>query len=101
MDKRRELQSRIAQAQRNVNRLSEIASKLPPGRKREELGDRSVSMLQSLADLEDGFIELYPGECLYSPKRCDSPNKGTFNCTLCRDYHRAVYRQVQRKLVDL
>lgn len=103
MDKKQELQLRIATGQRNVNRVSELASKLPPGGKRDEFGDKSVRMLQSLADLEDGFIELYPGDCLYEPgKKCASLNKGTFHCTECRDYHRAVYGSgAQGKLVDL
>jgi len=99
MDKRQELQLRIAQGQRNVNRLSKLASKLPPGSKRDELGDKSVRMLQSLANLEDGFIELYPGDCLYFPKKCDEPNKGTLCCTECLAYHWAVYGHGQQKLV--
>lgn len=104
MDKKQELQLRIATGQRNVNRLSELASKLPAGKKREELADKSVRMLQSLADLEDGFIELYPGDCLYSPgKKCASYNKETFHCTMCADYLNAVYSnpEGQGKLVDL
>jgi hypothetical protein len=103
MDKRQELQIRITRGQRNVNRLSELASKLPQGPKREELADKGIRMLRSLADLQDGFIDLYPGTCLYeSGKDCNSRNKGTFHCVRCPSYLNAIYSpEGQGKLVDL
>lgn len=92
MDKKEELQRRIARGQRSINRLSAVASALPQGSKREELADKSVRMLQFLAALEDSFISFYPGNCLYMPgKICASKNKGTFHCAMCPDYLNAIY----------
>lgn len=103
MDKKEELQLRIAKGQRNVGRLAELVGKLPDGNKKDELAEKSIRMLRSLADLEDGFIEFYPGDCLFLPgKACDSRSKGTFHCRLCPEFYNAVYAVGgQDKLVDL
>lgn len=101
MAKKQELQLRIARGQRNVNHLSKLASKLPPGPKRDELADKAVRMLRSLANLQDGFTDFYPGNCLYEEKDCTSRNKGTFHCANCPSYLNAVYEpQSQPPLVD-
>ena len=101
MDKKQELQTRIARGQQNVNRLSKLASKLPPGPKRDELADKAVRMLGALANLEDGFTDFYPGNCLYEEKDCSSHNKGTFHCASCPSYLNAVYEpQDQQPLID-
>lgn len=102
MGKKEELQTRIAKGKRNVNRLSMLTSALPPGYKRDKLADKTVRMLQSLADLEDGFIDLYPGDCLFEPgKECSSRNKGTFHCAFCPSYLNAIYDMIDREPVKL
>jgi hypothetical protein len=92
MDKKEELQRRIARGQYNINRLSAVASALPHGDKRDELADKSVRMLHSLAALQDSFESFYPGNCLFMPGRiCASKNKGMFHCVRCPDYLNAIY----------
>ena len=91
MDKKEELQRRITTGQRNIDHLSSVASKLPPGAKRDDLADKSIRMLRSIGDLEDSFIHFYPGICLFMDRSCNSKNKGTFHCRECPDYYNAIY----------
>lgn len=92
MDKKEELQLRIMRGIMKVDYLADLAGKLPKGKNREEIGGKSIRVLMSLYEFEDGFMELYPGECLFLPdKRCDSPNKGTFHCWKCPPYLSALY----------
>jgi len=86
-----ELQGRIIEGCRRVDQLCKLAEKLPKGPKRDELIDKSVRLLMSLHRLEDGFIELYPGECLFDNKKCQSSNKGTFVCRWCPAYLNSIY----------
>jgi acyl carrier protein phosphodiesterase len=81
-----DLQQRIIQGHRKVDQLCQIADKLPRGPKRDELGDKSVRLLQNLHALEDGFIELYPDICLFIDKKCKDANKGCFPCENCSTY---------------
>jgi hypothetical protein len=88
---KQELQKRIIQGHRKVIRLCEIADKLPNGPKRDEVGDKSIRLLQNLYNLEDGFCELYPDVCLFEDKKCKDPNKGCFPCWRCPSYLNALY----------
>jgi len=86
-----ELRGRIIEGHRKIDQLMEIVDKMPKGIKREELGAKSIRMLRPLHSLEDGFIELYPGECLFQDKRCRDSNKGCFVCRECPAYLNSIY----------
>jgi hypothetical protein len=87
----REIQGRIIQGHRKVGQLCEIADKLPNGPKRDEVGNKSIRLLQNIHELEDGFMEIYPGICLFTDRKCTNKNKGTFVCDECPSYLNLLY----------
>jgi len=94
-----ELQRRIIEGCRKIDQLCRLSEKLPKGLKRDELGDRSARMLKSLYDLEDGFIELYPDECVFQDRKCKNPNKGcSFVCDKCPAYLNSIYGSGQKQV---
>lgn len=94
-----ELCQRIIQGHRNLDQLLGIIGKLPKSKKQDELGEKYIRMLRSLHDLEDGFIELNPNDCLFElEKSCRSGNKGTFVCGDCPSYLNTVFGGESRLL---
>jgi len=94
-----ELQRRIIEGHNRIDQLMSVVDRMPKGIKREELGGKSIRMLVSLHNLEDGFIELYPGECLFQDKKCRDANKGCFVCKKCPAYLNSVYSTKQGALL--
>lgn len=90
---------RIERGTMKVEYLAELGDKLPKGRSRDAVGDKSVRVLMKLYEFEDGFMELYPGECLFGDKRCKEPNKGCFPCWSCSSYLNAFYGVNQEKFI--
>lgn len=97
MDKRGELHQRIVKGSRNLTQLKKLVDEVPHGARREGLGAKVIRMQQSLNALEDGFIELYPGVCLFADRKCESSNKGTFHCTFCREYLNILYSTIDKQ----
>jgi len=91
-----ELRGRIIEGHRKIDQLMGVVDKMPKSIKREELGGKSIRMLRSLHSLEDGFIELYPVECLFQDKKCRVSNKGCFVCGGCPAYLNSMYGQKTR-----
>lgn len=91
MDRKQELQERIVQGIQRVDYLAKLGAKLSRGKARDEAGEKSVRLLFKLHDQEDGFIELYPGECLFGDRRCSNPNIGCFPCWDCLTFLNALY----------
>jgi len=97
MNKKRELQQRIVAGHQKINHLEGLAGQLPHGKKRDELREKSIRLLVKLDELQEGFCELYPGECLFDDKRCESSNKGTFHCAECPTYLNSIYSLVDER----
>lgn len=91
MDRKQELRHRIVQGIKKVDELSKITDKLPKGKSRDKIGEKSIRVMVNLNQLEDGFIELYLGECLFEDRKCSNQNKGYFPCWNCVPYINALY----------
>ena len=94
-----ELRQRIVRGHVNVDRITELAGRLPHGKKRDEIGGKALYMLGKLHELEDGFIELYPSECLFVELRCSNQNKGCFPCASCPKYLNAVWGSQKQEIL--